>query len=276
MLGAYIVTLVDRFSEGCGLFEFDIATPLFQQLSSDFDLLAPVPLMEGNLHSVEEKPGIYGLHHDGVVVYIGKADDSAKGRLEKHRRQLQGRTGISSDEVSFRCLHFARTWDTFKPESYLISHYSPSWNKRGFGPNDPGRRRDKTSLASDHWHVLYPIDPEYQCAQIPSGCYDILELLRLVCRHAPYWIRFQGNRNGDTDEERMLYEEAHADFLASREIVIKEGGMSVRSLLLLAIQSLPKPSEWQLTLLPSHILLYRERDEAYPRMQLLWPPSITT
>lgn len=73
------MTLVDRFSDGCGLFEFDIATPLFQQLSSDFDLLEPVPLLEWNLSSVEERPGIYGLHHNGLVVYIGKADDLQKG-----------------------------------------------------------------------------------------------------------------------------------------------------------------------------------------------------
>jgi hypothetical protein len=153
------VTLVDRFSDGCGFFEFDIATPLFEQLSSDFDLLAPLPLLDSNLCLVEERPGIYGLHHNGLIVYIGKADDSAKSRLQKHRRQLQGRIGIMPEEVGFRCLHFAHTWDAFKPESHMITRYSPSWNSRGFGPNDPGRRRDKTQLADNHWHVLYPVNP---------------------------------------------------------------------------------------------------------------------
>lgn len=270
------MTLVNRFSDGCGFFEFDIATPLFEQLSSDFDLLAPLPLLDSNLITVEERPGIYGLHHNGSLVYIGKADESAKTRLQKHRRQLQGRLGIIPDEVSFRCLHFAHTWDAFKPESYMITRYSPSWNSRGFGPNDPGRRRDKTQLANNHWHVLYPIDPDYRCPEIPSGSYDILELLRLICRHAPFWIRFQGNRNGDTDEERRLYEQAHTDFSASRVIIVPSDGMSVRSLLLLAVQALPAPNEWQLTLLPSHILLYRERGETYPRMQSLWPQADTT
>jgi len=267
------VTLVGRFSDGCGLFEFDIATPLFQQLSADFDLLEPVPLLDFNLALVKEKPGIYGLHHNGLIVYIGKADDSAKVKLEKHRRQLQGRVGITPDEVSFRCLHFARTWDAFKPESHLISLYSPSWNSRGFGPNDPGRRRDKTQLADNHWHVRYPVNPDYPCSEILPGSYDVLKLLRLVCRNAPYWIRFQGNRIGETDDEKRLYEQAHADFSASREIFVQESGMSVLRLLLLAIQSLPSPDEWQLSLLPSHILLYREREEAYPRMKLLWPNS---
>jgi len=270
------VTLVGKFSDGCGLFEFDIATPLFQQLASDFELLAPVALQDSNLESVEERPGIYGLHYNNSVVYIGKADDSAKSRLEKHRRQLEGRVGILPSEISFRCLHFAHTWDAFKPESHMISLYSPSWNSCGFGPNDPGRRRDKTRLADTHWHVLYPVDPEYPCLGIPMGTYPVLELLRLVCKCAPYWIRFQGNRNGETDEERLSHEQAHNDFSASREIVIQEDGMSVRSLLFLAVQSLPVPDEWQLTLLPSHILLYRERGEVYPRMKVLWPFGGTT
>ena len=270
------MTLVTKFSDGCGFFEFDIATPLFHQLSSDFDLLTPLPLEESNLNAVEERPGIYGLHYGDRVVYIGKADDSARVRLEKHYRQLQGRVGISPSDVSFRCLHFAHTWDAFKPESHMISRSSPSWNSRGFGPNDPGRRRDKTRLADNHWHVLYPVDPEYPCLDILSGFYDTLELLRLVCRNAPYWIRFQGNRNGETDEERRCYEQAHADFSASKEINVYETGMSVRNLLLLAVQSLPAPDEWQLTLLPSHLLLYREKDEIYPRMQLLWPQPCST
>lgn len=265
------MTLVDRFSDGCGLFEFDIATPLFEQLSTDFELLNPVTLSDARLEDVEDRPGIYGLHLQNVLVYIGKADDSAKDRLTKHRNQLLGRIGVSSEQVSFKCLHFAHTWDPFKPETYMISRFAPSWNSRGFGPNDPGRRRDKTRLADNHWHVLYPVDPDYACTEIPAGIYDILELLRLICKVAPYWIRFQGNRPGTTDEERLLYEEAHTDFSLSQPIHIPDGNMSVRNLLLQTIRALPSPNAWQLTLLPSHILLYRETEEVYPRMQLLWP-----
>jgi hypothetical protein len=267
------MALTDRFSEGCGLFEFDISTPLFEQMCTDFEQLAPVALDDQHLANVNEKPGVYGLHHRGKLVYVGKADDDARGRLRKHWKQLHGRTGITPDEVSFRCLHFAYTWDPFKPEAHMIERYAPSWNNRGFGPNDPGRRRDRTNLADSHWHVRYPLDPDFACEGVPAGQYDALELLRLVARESPYWVRFQGNREGRTDEERAQYEAAHADFGSASVVAVPSDDMSVGRLLVLAVEALPNPHEWQLTQLPSHLLLYRESDAAYPRMTRLWPTS---
>ena len=265
------MTLVNRFSEGCGLFEFDIATPLFEQLAADFELLTPYPLQPESLETVENRPGLYGLHYQGSLVYVGKADESARERLGKHRRQLEGRIGITPEEVSFRCLHFAHTWDPFKPESHMIRTYSPSWNLRGFGPNDPGRMRDKTRLKDNHWHVQYPINPDYRCEGIPEGDYDVLELLRLVCKEAPYWVRFQGNRSGKTEEEQQLHEEAHRDFSASRIVSIPAERMCVKDLICLAVQALPCPRDWQVTILPSHLLVYKEVNEIYPRMKVIWP-----
>ena len=265
------MTLVNRFSEGCGLFEFDIATPLFDQLAADFELLTPIPLHQESLEDVESRPGLYGLHYRDALVYVGKADESAKERLSKHRRQLEGRIGISPQEVSFRCLHFAHTWDPFKPESHMIRKFSPSWNSRGFGPNDPGRMRDKTRLKDDHWHVQFPIDPNYRCEGIPAGNYDVLELLRLVCKEAPYWVRFQGNRIGKTEEELQTYEQAHRDFSESKHVSIPSEKMSVHELIHLAVQAFPHPQAWQITLLPSHLLIYKETNEVYPRMKILWP-----
>ncbi len=267
------MTLVNRFSEGCGLFEFDIATPLFDQLAADFELLTPDPLQPSFLDAVDSRPGLYGLQHQGSLVYVGKADMSARDRLSKHRRQLEGRIGISPEEVSFRCLHFAHTWDPFKPESHMIRKYSPIWNLRGFGPNDPGRMRDKTRLNDDHWHVRYPIDPNHRCEGIPVGLYDPLELLRLVCKEAPYWVHFQGNRSGKSDEEQQIYEEAHRDFSFSKPVSVPASMMSVKDLVCLAIQALPQPNAWQVTLLPSHLLIYREVKEIYSRMLILWPPQ---
>lgn len=267
------MALTETFSEGCGLFEFDIATPLFEQMCVDFDRLTPLALSETNLANVGERPGVYGLHHEGRLVYVGKADTDARGRLHKHWKQLHGRVGIGPDEVSFRCLHFAYTWDPFKPEAHMIERYRPSWNSKGFGPNDPGRRRDRTSLADTHWHVRYPLNPGYACVGVPSGQYDVLELLRTVAKDAPYWVRFQGNREGRTNEERALYEDAHADFAAAKPVDVAREGMSVLELLLLAVGALPKPDEWQLTQLPSHLLLYRETDATYPQMTRLWPKT---
>ena len=136
------MTLVDKYSVASGLFEFDIATPLFDQMCTDLGLLQPLNLNEKHLQSVKSKPGLYTLLLNGKVVYVGKADVSALVRLRKHSRQLTGRKFISPDEVSFKCLHFAKTWDPFKPEDYLKKRLNPEWNDRGFGPNDPGRGRD--------------------------------------------------------------------------------------------------------------------------------------
>lgn len=263
--------LVDRFSGACGLFEFDIATPLFEQMCIDFDELEPLPLDDTHLDDVVEKPGVYGLHHQDSLVYVGKANDSARLRLRKHLRQLNGRKGISPTEVSFRCLHFAHTWDPFKPEAHMISRYRPSWNSKGFGPNDPGRERDTTNLADDHWHVRYPLDPDYACEGVPIGQYDVLELLRLVAKDAPYWVRFQGNREPRTLAGVAQYEEAHQDFAYAKPIVVRSDWMSVKDLMLLAVSALPSPEQWQLTQLPSHLLLYKEQDAVYPRMTRLWP-----
>lgn len=265
------MALVDQFSQACGLFEFNIATPLFEQMCVDFDELEPLPLDEAHLADVAERPGLYGLHHRGALVYVGKADDSARVRLRKHMRQLSGRIGISPDEVGFRCLHFAYTWDPFKPEAHMIARYKPSWNSKGFGPNDPGRERDTTNLKDDHWHVRFPLNPDYPCDGVPRGQYDVLELLRLVAKSSPFWVRFQGNREARTHAGMTQYEEAHNDFGQARPILVMQDRMSARDLLLLAVSALPAPEEWQLTQLPSHLLLYKERDAQYPRMTRLWP-----
>jgi hypothetical protein len=269
------MTLVDTYSAASGLFEFDIATPLFEQMCSDLELLEPLSLNDAHLQSVKRKPGLYTLCLNGNVVYVGKADVSALVRLRKHFRQLTGRHFISPTEVSFKCLHFAKTWDPFKPEDYLVRRLCPEWNDKGFGPNDPGRRRDMTNLGDDHWHVRYPINTDYFCANIPYGQYDILELLRLICREAPFWVRFQGNRHPQRrDGIRGVneYEEAHSDFNNSRPICLTTPGGSVKDLMIAAVNALPNPSEWQLTELPSHLLLYKEQAViSYPRMRKLWP-----
>lgn len=267
------MALVDRYSEACGLFEFDIATPLFEQMCADFDVLAPVPLDEAHLAGVGERPGVYALHHRGSLVYVGKADDDARGRLKKHWRQLHGRAGITPAEVGFRCLHFAYTWDPFKPEAHMIDRYQPGWNSKGFGPNDPGRQRDTTHLDDDHWHVRYPLDPDYICHGVPAGQYDALELLRLVAKKAPFWVRFQGNREARSASARIHYEAAHADFVRAKPILVLKDDMTARELLVMVARALPNPDMWQLTQLPSHLLLYRETDADYPRMHRLWPPA---
>ena len=104
-----------------------------------------------------------------------------------------------------------------------------------------------------------------------------MELLRLVAKEAPFWVRFQGNRHPQRRDGAMgvqQYEEAHGDFHSCQPIMLKTSDNSVKDLMLLAIRALPNPEHWQLTQLPSHLLLYKEKNvNDYPRMKRLWPPA---
>ncbi|MBN1459034.1 MAG: hypothetical protein JXA57_05825 [Armatimonadetes bacterium] len=265
------MALIGNPSHGCGEFEFDLVTALFEQITKAFHQITPVPLTAENVTRVGRRSGVYGLTHKERIVYVGKADDDVQSRLAKHRRQLSGRVGILPEQVQFRCVYLAKTWDPFKPEDSLQNELKPSWNEKGFGPNDPGRNRDNTVLLDDNWHVLYPLDPDWCCAEIQAGVYKVLTLLRKVARSTPFWVRFQGNRRSRRDQTPAQYEQAQEDFAAASDVVVARPGLTVRELLVAAVRALPHPDEWQLTLLPSHILLYRERNAVYPRGVRLWP-----
>ncbi|MDP2183561.1 MAG: hypothetical protein Q8K99_13475 [Actinomycetota bacterium] len=74
------------------------------------------------------------------------------------------------------------------------------------------------------------------------------------------------------DDDRGAYEVAQNDYGAAKVVLVPSNDMTVRELLVLAVRALPCPDDWQLTQLPSHLLLYREVDAEYPRMTRLWPP----
>jgi hypothetical protein len=147
------------------------------------------------------------------------------------------------------------------------------WHSWSSSPKPARRQRDRTNLKDTHWHVRFPLDPDFACPGIPAAQYDVLELLREVVKQAPYWVRFQGNREPGGGRERLLYEAAVADFAAAKIVSVTADDMSVREPLLLATRALPNPGEWQLTQLPSHLLLYREKNADYPRMTRLWPTA---
>jgi hypothetical protein len=266
-----VMTLIHSSSPGCGEFEFDLVTALFRQIVEAFSQVTPVPLTIENVTGVGRRSGLYGLIHKKQTVYVGKADDDVHSRLAKHRKQLTGRLGIVPEAVEFRCLYLAESWDPFKPEDTLQAELKPAWNEKGFGPNDPGRNRDHTVLLDDNWHVLFPLDPGWACQDIGPGVYAVLALLRKVASSAPFWVRFQGNRRSSRDQTTAQYEQAQRDFSAASEVAVPRSGMTVQELLLLTINALPEPHRWQLTRLPSHLLLYREESASYPRGVRLWP-----
>lgn len=245
---------------GAADFEFDLATPLFDQIRRCFDALEAVPLTEKWLSLIADRPGVYGLFIDSKAVYIGKADVSVGVRLRKHRRTIAGRLNINADEVHFKCVYLAITWDPFKPESSLMTHYATTglggWNSKGFGGNDPGRNRDQTNLATDHWHRRYPLNPDWPCLSIEQGAYSVDVLCSRVAADVPFWFRYDKSASA-------------IKAMQSTQVHVPASKMAAQDLVMLAAESLG--NNWQATITPSHMLLYMEEHMKYPQMKVIWP-----
>jgi len=257
---------------GFAEFEFDLEGPLFQQIRETMDSVAPVPLSEKELANIPQRPGVYLLFHNGQVVYVGKADDRIQDRLRDHSWTIRGRRGLSLDDMQFKCVCFDHTWNPFKPEAELIAHYGTKrgggWNGGGFGNHDPGIKRGTTKFKAGGFYSRYPLDDAWVCGSIGAGRYPALDLLKKVKDAVPFWFRFQGNRSGGEEEDRTRAEEARRDYDAT-VVEVPRDAMTARELLVLIACSLP--GEWQATITPSHMLLYKEVSAVYPKMEVVWP-----
>lgn len=245
---------------GSAEFEFDLAGPLFHQILKLLDTVRPVPLDDDHLDQVPLKPGVYVLHHRGVPVYVGKADESVAVRLNRHKVTLSGRRGLTLAEMTFRCVCFAATWNPLKPEEFLIQHYKTNaaegWNGRGFGGNEPGVNRRGTRFNRDSFHLRFPLEEDWVCESVRAGSYMAFDLLRRVKFAVPFYFAFQGNRVTGSGEEKREAQEARRVYEAAT-ITVPRDGMTARELLILVASSLP--GEWQASITPSHMLLNRVR-----------------
>ena len=254
-------------------FEFDLADPLFNQIRECLETVVPVSMIEENILRIAGRPGVYLLIHRGTPVYVGKADDSVRSRLSRHLRTLSGRRNISLADMTFKSVCFAKTWDPFKPEDHLIRHHRTNrgegWNDRGFGSNEPGVNRGKTELSRSNFYRRFPLDDRWVCTSIESGEFRALPLLRSVKSAVPFFFKFQGNRTrGEEAESQQKVEEARRDYAATL-VQVPHSNMTARDLLSLVAQALPHG--WQATITPSHMLLYKEVNEVYPYMEIIWP-----
>lgn len=145
-----------------GNFQLSVTRALRDQLLTALEALDIAPLDEVNLSNVEERAGVYQLFVDGELVYVGKAARNLRSRLSQHRKKLSGRTHGVLARTEFKCVYVSEDLDAIAPEAMLISHYRNTggapWNFNGFGNNDPGRQRDTSLVASNHFDSLYPID----------------------------------------------------------------------------------------------------------------------
>jgi hypothetical protein len=253
-------------------FEFDLATPLFEQILAAMDGITAAPLTEENIARIEEQTGVYLLFLKGTPVYVGKADEAVPVRLRRHFTTLSGRKNLTLADMTFKAVCFAKTWDAFKPEEFLIRYYrtgsGEGWNNRGFGANDPGINRGQTRLKPNNFFKRFPLNDGWVCRAILPGEHNALDLLRAIKDNVPYFFRFRGNRLQGEDEDRELAVEARRDYTATT-VTVPRADMTARELLVLVARSLPEG--WQATITPSHMLLYKEKEAVYPEMEIVWP-----
>lgn len=162
-------------------------------------------------------------------------------RLATHRGKLSSRLNIQIKDLSFRCLYLDKNWNALAHESELIASFKCRWNNIGFGNNDPGRQRDETIVAADHFDRLYPINPELPLA-IDPGPISTVEALALVKREVPYVFRYSKP--------------------ATKAEIMVGNNETVASILGKAVDSLGPA--WQVTFLFGYVIMY-EDNKAYAK-----------
>jgi hypothetical protein len=247
---------------GYSEFEFDLPAALLKTLVSVLDQLPPVPLTEENLASIPKHQGVYQLllMRDGhpEVVYIGKTDAKSglRDRLNKHFKKVQHRHNLEPGEVLFKAVRVF-VFTAVDLEAQLIAHSGGvakvSWNGSGFGSKDPGRERDTTKYKIDHFDTQFPIDINRVLDfEIPRDG-SAAAVLRILKTEVPYLIRYEtlskGSRIGHSDLEDTPVEIVGENL--NSENVIRQ-----------VIQQLP--SGWHATLLPSHIIIYKDDPRKFP------------
>lgn len=129
--------------------------------------------------------GAYLLFQRGKLVCVGKSDAEAgiRHRLGRHHKRVQVRENISPAEISFKARRIC-TFSVMDVEAllteYLGSNASPG-NNSGFGPNDPGRKRDNQEPSK--FDKLHPLAEQRRGKQ----CHDAREISTLEALPRGAW-----------------------------------------------------------------------------------------
>lgn len=230
-------------------FDFDLARAVLGQLVKAFETLGVAPMTEAEIRAVGELPGVYQLHLQGTLVYVGKADTKLSKRLMDHYWTIRGRKNIAIEDMAFKCLSIHPNWAPLTHESMLIKHYKRGghceWNALGVGNHDPGRRRE--DFQPGEFDLTYPINEMFPCATIQPGEYNVNDLLMQVKANLPYVFRYQV-------EHSKRWKQGHPDYAGVR-VNVAVANMAAEEMLKLIVRSLPG---WQATVFLSHMILYKE------------------
>ncbi|MFP5236106.1 MAG: GIY-YIG nuclease family protein [Acidobacteriota bacterium] len=232
-------------------FEFNLSDALLAQLVELLNSMEPGPLTLENAAALPEGQGVYQLFHNGQLVYIGKTDSDAglRQRLGRHVRSIQNRLNLNVQNVTFNAVRIF-VFTAMDLETLLIRSYGrPDWNNRGFGSNDPGRRRDRTRLKPGGFDAQYPINVDRALDFVIPTAGTVANCFAALKDGLPYVFRFETI----PPQNRI----PHPD-LTNAQMALGDGPYTVRSVLQTAIAALP--AAWQATALPSRVIIYRELD----------------
>ncbi len=190
--------MAEANTDGWRFYSFHFLDTVSQQLVDKLDEIKPLTLTKQRLkelaafqNSKHAKQGIYVLYLQGAPVYLGKADN-VEDRLSQHRNKLSGRNNVVLTEVGFKALLLDRSMSTAANEATLIAFFSKAhkglWNKRGFGPKDPGKNRDTTRPG--YFDQNFPIRTDYPVPSITNEM-TIGALFKIMKTELPYVFRYQ-------------------------------------------------------------------------------------
>ncbi|MDN8648217.1 GIY-YIG nuclease family protein [Stenotrophomonas indicatrix] len=233
--------------------EFDLPTALLKELIALFAQMKSAPLSRSQAAELPEGQGVYQLYHREKLVYVGKTDvdTGLRNRILRHCEKVSSRLGLHPQDVSFKAIRIY-VFTAMDLETSLINHYKKledglKWNHSGFGSNDPGRKRDHSTLKDNHFDALYPIDLDLKTQLDPLRGSSAASALIQLKENLPYTIRFQ------TSSKRSKRPHQH---LLDTPIQIPDEPSTVRSILARVSQALGR--EWQVTALPGYVIIYNE------------------
>lgn len=179
-------------------YDFHFLNTVSQQLIAKLNDLPITALDTASLYALDAfqisenaKQGVYLLHYNGAPVYLGKADN-VRARLAKHLNKLTGRQNVSLALVGYKALLLDKSMSTAANEDVLIGIFQQThkgmWNGEGFGPNDPGKRRDDTKPGA--FDLAFPIKDSL-LVDFPNNLTTVGILLREMKKQLPYVLRYE-------------------------------------------------------------------------------------
>lgn len=185
-------------------YTFDFLGTVSKQLVDKLDSLGVTALTGGALDDLAAfqgdtgcAQGVYLIHEGAHPRYLGKADGVAD-RLAQHLRKLTGRRNIHLADVGYKAVLLDASMSTAANEELLIRLYSEAhagmWNGKGFGPKDPGRKRDTTDASVfDREH---PIITDFAVNGVDDN-QTLGSLFRAMKDGLPYVFRYEVGEAAD-------------------------------------------------------------------------------